>query len=713
MGKVQRKPQSDQGLNEFAMNTNRTVEHIVELQGRQGSLNYRKMSKQDGTVGMLLRAHKNPIRSCKWTLTENDDADETEKLAREILNKCIFGGKTLDFHTLLGQILTMLEYGYSAFEIYYTVFPFENNNYLVPILEQRMQTSIEDIWPQRNTIRQITIEDGVKEFSMDDIVFFVLNQQGEDFRGESILRNAWVNWKDKSFAKAQKMMGLQRHAVGIPSMKIPAGTKITDPNYLAATVLLKSFTQHEDAYMITEDGWDFEVITTNFNAEQVQKAIDAENTEMALSVLAQFVLLGTQGKGGAYALSRDQSDFFLDGIQHVINLIEHTYNKHVITPFLQLNFGDRVDPERIKLRGLNLNKKAGEELATTMKAFEEGGFLHATTDDEISIRQSLDLPPLSPEQVTLMKEQEDEKLRNPPEESVSVNNPEDDNTSHLDENDNKKKAVKLAETRSVSRKASVKKLEKEMNDFMVAQLLLIKDKLIADIEATLNRGTIEIKGLNNITISFSQYTKGLERKLAGIAAESWGKAKRDANKAGIDVPTKLAEDIDPKNLKSKSMKQFVANESLSVSEQQAFAMKNRAILTASNGPLKGFSVTQTLANVDRVIDDLIKSNSISVSGSLLVVGTSNFGSNEFNKEIEDQLWGYLFNAVDDERISEICSFYSGKTYSVNSAELSIVTPPLHSNCRSFLEPIYKTKANPGKLDNVIAPPSIRERQNIL
>ena len=142
-------------------------------------------------------------------------------------------------------------------------------------------------------------------------------------------------------------------------------------------------------------------------------------------------------------------------------------------------------------------------------------------------------------------------------------------------------------------------------------------------------------------------------------------------------------------------------------------MKNKAILTASNGPVKGFSVNQTMANVEKVVDDFIKSNSVSVGGSLVVVGSSNFGMNQFNKEIEDQLWGYAFVAVDDGNTTEICQWYNGKTYSVNSTELSIVTPPLHPNCRSFLEPLYKEATpKPKKLDNNIAPPSVQKQNSI-
>src|SRR5262245_15365852 len=71
----------DQGLNEYADNLDRTTEHLPELQGRQGSLKYRMMSRGDPQVGMILKVHKNPIMSASWDIDMPDDANEIEKKA--------------------------------------------------------------------------------------------------------------------------------------------------------------------------------------------------------------------------------------------------------------------------------------------------------------------------------------------------------------------------------------------------------------------------------------------------------------------------------------------------------------------------------------------------------------------------------------------------------------------------------------------------------
>lgn len=715
MPTVKRKPTGDAGLNEYAMNSNRETEYLVELQGREGSKKYRMMSKSDPQIGMLLRAHKNPIRSCQWGIPIPDDATETEKKAIGLIKCWFFKDYVLTFDTLLGQILSCLEYGFSSFERVYQTYRYEGTLYLVPRIEQRMQTSIEEILPDDGIVKQLTIGTGLAEIPLEDMVFFTLNQQGEDLRGESLLRNAYKPWKRKQVYEELMGIGIQRFAMGVPSMMVPKSTKVDSKDYIAVEQLLQNIVVHENAYMIYQEGYEFDIKKTDFNADQVQKAIDSCDTKMALSVLAQFVLLGQQGNTGAYALSRDQSDFFLDGLQHIVDLIESIIHRQIITPMIKLNFGETIDPDRIRLSGDNLNKKIGKELSEILASITPQGFVSPTVDDEIKIRKSLDLPELSEEEIETRREKQRLKDINaatgrtsmPPDSNPDsgLEDDDEDEDGSVDPQNKLKiaRALKFAEARIKNRRSYLDKNITEMQDFMRANLLLIKDKLIADIEMVLKRGQVSIQGLKAIEVSSSRYQEGLERKLGGIAQEGWDDAKANAKSAAI----KFADELNPRKLPSKILSQFILNQAQSITDEQVARLKNKAILAASNGPIRGYSINQTISNVEKVVKQYIESPSISVAGSLVVVEGVNFGANQFNKEIEDKLWGYVFVAIDDDRTTEICSFYDGKTYSVDSAELTIVTPPLHPNCRSYMEPIYKTDEQPEKIDNVIAPPSIQ------
>lgn len=723
---VRRKALGDSGLNSYAIGQSRTVEHLIELFGREGSIRYRQMSRGDDQIGMIMRVHKNPIRSCIWSVAIPDDATSEETKAIEILNKWIFEDNQITFQTQLGQILSFMEYGYSCFELIWSIYQFDNNKYFVPNLEQRLQTSIDEIMPKEQIVRQTTIEKGLVEIPFENLVFFILNQQGEDMRGESILRNAYPSWKKKKIYEEWLGMGIQRTAAGgIPSMTVPKEARVDSPDYIAAELLLQNISTHENAYMILKDGWTFTMTDIKFNAEQIQKSIDGLNTGMALSVLAQFVLLGQGGNTGAFALSRDQSDFFLDGLQYIISLIEQNFNRYVIRPFIKINFGDSIDVSRILLKGLNLNKKAGTELAGVLQTLKGAGFITATVDDEIQLRKALEMNPLSEEEVAMRKEARQfahDLSINPPDnqDHVQEDDPAQDNPSDKDPNADQAqekpsrkatdtKNMKFTETRAKVRSQIIDSANEEMINFMKANLMLIKDKLMADIGNTLNRGVVEIQGLKNIEVSYGKYQKALERKLASIAFDAYLRAKKDAKTKVVKFAEIFPEGRDPREIASKALRAFVFNQAESIADQQTASMKARAILTASNGPLKGYSITQTLSNVSGIIDEFIDSSGVQVSSSLIVVGTDNFGAQEFYKEIKDQLWGYRF--VNADPVSDICQWYNGKTFSVDSPELAEATAPLHPNCKSYMEPIYKSEAEPN-IDDAIAPDSIRKQKSV-
>lgn len=689
MKKLNNMPIGDVGSQRFSVNVDSTLEYLPALQGPAGASSYMKMSLQDDQIGMILNIYKNPIKSANWSFPKSDDITPQEELAIDVLTSYYSKSKGNSLDDLLVQIISCIEYGFSAFELLWKTRPYENNIYFVPVLAQRFQPSIENIYVDRGYVEQTTKDKGLVEIPLEDMVFFSLNRQGNDLRGKSVIRNCYQNWIDKNRYKIFQGIGVQRSQTGIPWMEVPEGTNTDDEDYQACETLLKNISTHENAYMITKKGFEFDIKTFKNDPSKTQDIITKLDEKNAISVLAQFVLLGTNGGGGAYALSRDQSDMFLDGLLYIVSYIENKFAAEIISKFIELNFGNTVNPEKVRLRGLNLNKKAGKELAETLTSLSTSGFIKATLNDEIQMRKYLEMPDLS-----------DEELENRKKEVEAVVTPT-------------KIPVKLSEVTPTQRDKTIDLEKKQLKDVMTANLLLIKDKMIADISTVLNRGKVEIKGLRAIEVSYSKYTKNLERKLAGIANIGWESGKKQVKGNNI----KLSESIDVSKLDSATLREYVKNEAALIAEDQAVSMKSVAIATATSSNLKGYSNNQTISNVEKVVEKFIGSSKINVGADLMVVGGLNFGEMEVFKGVEEQLWGYEFIAVDDDATTDICSWYSGKTFSVDSTELVMATPPLHPNCRSYLTPIYK-KTSKGKakdkpaIDDVVAPPSIMNQKSV-
>jgi len=88
-----------------------------------------------------------------------------------------------------------------------------------------------------------------------------------------------------------------------------------------------------------------DIALTEFGAKNASgssrgESIDHHTTQMAMSILAHFLQLGTNGQG-TYNLSQDQSDFFLTMVTAEMKNIAATFTESVVAPLVKLNYGDK------------------------------------------------------------------------------------------------------------------------------------------------------------------------------------------------------------------------------------------------------------------------------------------------------------------------------------------------------------------------------------
>jgi hypothetical protein len=706
--KPNKKPSGDSGLKKTE--SGETNEYISELRGATGSRNLHKMSTADTIVGMILSAYKNPILSCNWVFERRDDMSEADLLAIRALENHFFFENS--FRELLNQIISFINMGFSCFEIVWQPLSFEGNTYLFPYLLQRLQTSIENINYEKGIVRQITSNNGTVEIPLKDMVFFTLNKQGIDLRGQSILRNAYTDYKEKLVYKQIMGVGIQRDACGVPVGRVPSGTDPETKEYIEFQSLIEDLASAVGGQnsIIVPDDYQIDIIQANFNSAEVKEVIKDINSNIASSTLTQFYLLGQGGNGGAFALSRDHSDMMLDGLQHIIDLVEEIFHKKVILPFVKYNFTN-VDYKKINLQGLNLNKKAGMEFAEVFKKLSEAGAIRPELVDEIMIRKNLDLPELTEETINerIASKEKEDALPKKQEQPQNDDDSEEQSRYLLNMN---YESVKLAESKywdtARQRSAKISKESKSLLKYMKAILYLMQEKLISDIRRVMNTGNYSISGLREIKISNeSKYKSALKKKMAGLVGLAWSNAKRKAKLNKV----KLSEEMNVSDLEDKTLMSFVTNQVEIIVDGQTNGLKESAIFTANSSGLKGYTVDQAVANAERQSDHFIEGNKIIVGAEMAVINSFSFGETQFYKTIEDQLWGYVFK--NDSPVTQICQSLVGKTYQKNSIELTQITPPLHPNCKSYLEPIYK-KENKQKpeFDNYIPAPSIMDEKSI-
>jgi len=674
-----------------------------ELIGRAGMLRLHKMALGEPVAGSMLRAIQNPLKSVNWQLGEIDDITPEEEKVQEFLRWYWFD-KYSSFIDLIVEMISVVKYGHCVFERIWEPIKYEGSNKIVPVLERRLQTSIEYIRSRNQTIEFVNASGTLVTIPFEQLVILNIDREGEDLRGKSMLREAYKPYKHKVVYEQLMGIGMQRNATGSPIATVPAGMNIKSKSYIAIKQLLKNWINHEKAYGIIEDNVAIKILENNFDPEKSLKVMQYLDQQMLISILTQFLLLGQGGNGGAYSLGRDQSDTFLDGLIYVVDTICAAFTKQLIQPMVLYNFPN-VDASRFRLVGLDLNKRANKEFIGIIKDLITTKAINPTVDDEIFYRKMAKLPNLSEDMIEARRKQEEMILKAIETDEVTVNEdnpPENDNTPV--------KTVKLSESiddESKKRMKFLKDNHQAMEFFVKEQLTTIGAKLQADIKSTLDKGSVELKGLNNIELSgISKFEAVVKRKTAGIADVGWSTAKKNAKRNNVKLSA--AEEKNLSDITDLELRAFLINQSEEFVEDVVNGLKHQAIYKAQSSVMKGFSVDQTMSRVEEAMDDYINNSpKVTIGSDIIVTNAFNFGQNSFNNFISDELWGFEF--VNEDPISVICQWYAGKVFSPGDASLNAATPPLHPRCKSWLNPLYKA-TNPDRPDitNEIAPPSIQK-----
>jgi len=694
----------DSGLERYYTN-DVTSELDSCLQGQKGSKAFKRMSRDDSMVGGLLKAYQNPIQSANWSIEEIPDATPKEQEIVDVLNQWFF--KRNNFNELLGQILEMLPIGFSLFEKYYVPVDFEQGRYMMPILAERVQTSIRKIDYQDFTVEQQATDGNYVYIPFQDLVFFTFRQQGNDKRGLSLLRQAYYDYLDKKELKQASKKGIIRSMIGLAVGKTPENVRIDSKDYQAFEDMVmdigkRNYDGLSDS-AIMPSNYNIEILnSTGFDLKKMQEYLSYLDSTMATSVLTQFLTLGQNGNGGAYSLGRDQSDMLLDGLQFIIDYIEKTFNQTVIYQTVKMNWAD-VDPYKFKLVGNNLNKKNSKEFADTLAVLINSGLVKVEPEDEMKIRKMYGLP-----EIDIRQREKEDKQINEDVKSDQEATQEEEKQEEQEPQAKSDQVIKLSENwKNAKQRKEYKEQETDkISKFAKASLQLIADEFSKKVRSQLNKGNVEAQGLKDLKINnIPAYKRKMTNKIAGIAMQSWKNALKNS-KGKLKLSEVKASDLPTQVLTS-----FVLNQVDTMVDKQMNDLREAAILSANTGATKGIPINNNMAMVDQKMDDYINNaNRIDGGNELAIVQAMNYGEMEYYKVIEDELWGYRF--TNDVPETDICKSLNGKTYPLNSSELDMVMPPLHFRCDSFLVPIYKSQEPKPDFDNFVPSDTILKQKTI-
>lgn len=400
-------------------------DYNADLTATQATTVYDKMRRSDGQVKAALLACELPLRGAKWEIsTESDKAADVD--AAEFCEDN-FWSMSITFDDWLRHVLTMLPFGFSVFE---KVWEVKDGRIRLRKLAPRLQrTVVKFIMDSQGGLseveQQVTIDNIWRQIRIpvDKLLVFSLDREGSNYRGVSLLRSAYKHWYYKDNLYRIDAMAAERHGLGVPHFSYPANATPSSKSNIEK--IGQNLQAHHKAYVSLPDDYGFDFKVGQGRLHNTIASIEHHNVMITMSILAQFLNLGT-GDIGSWALSRDQSSFFLMSLKAMAENICDTVNRYVIPQLVDLNF--RVDeyPE-MKVSGLEV-----KDLGIWSKAITDLVNAGAITKDEEMenvIRGWIGMPQLEkpPEPQTPEPEPEGQLPKEPQEEEQKAH----DHRAHL------------------------------------------------------------------------------------------------------------------------------------------------------------------------------------------------------------------------------------------------------------------------------------------
>lgn len=373
-------------------------ETVPQLQGMQAYRSYTGM-KFDATASALYKAVELPIRSARWFVNPASDDPKNLQMADFVHdNLWEFGDQSMD--DVLRLALGMLPFGFAWLEILYAYIdngPWAGKVGWHQLAYRSQATKFRWNMDWINGRRQLVSVTQLAppyytqtEIPANKLMIFVHEKEGDNWDGTSLFRAAWKSYFFRDRLYRVQAIGLERAFMGVPVASLPDG--YSDELRDLAKQIVTTLRVDEQAGVIKPEELALEVLKGELQGTVMHDAIQHHNRQMLLSQLAQFLDLGS-GSAGAYSLSSDHSELFIQAINSRANYVAQVMNLEPgIQSLIQLNFANVGRLDMPTLEHGDIGQRSLDKLGRTLQALGQWGFLTPDDRTEDRLRQMLDLP---------------------------------------------------------------------------------------------------------------------------------------------------------------------------------------------------------------------------------------------------------------------------------------------------------------------------------
>jgi hypothetical protein len=650
------------------------------------------MRRSDGAVKGVLNAIKAPMLSTQWYIEIASDDPKDQEIKNFVQDNIDTMQRT--WKDFLREALAYLDFGHYCFE---KVYEKRDGKIYLRDLEPRIPASIQN-WQlddgRRGIVQQINTDESTiatAEIPADKLLVLTNDKEGDDLTGQSVLRPAWKHYYIKDVLYKVASISAERYGVGIPKITMPDGAG--DDEKAEAEEMARNIRSHEEARIIVPNAnWIVEIVTPSGNPEgsAIESQIQHHNKMILLSVLAGFLGLGTDGVG-SFALSKDQSSFFLKHVEDKASYLAEQFTKQVITQLVEINFGPReVMPQ---LRFVSLGDVDFKEMSEVLNTLKTSGLIKNSGKMTKFVHDTFKLPELTEDELDEVDDSPEKPEIEEPEvpEEVPEKDPEEDpvdeSKEEMHEHLAQKKSLKIYRDLTLQEKrVDFKYLNNEFNEEEDALKTALVIVVAADLQNAIKRamGKLkagDLKGVADIAFVNRNKIKSVVKESMKVAYET---GKKSAS-GEMDVPKPPTPSIDTQTL------DFEAG-------QIADAFAGGVDVAAKTVAKEGYSKEVAIAAIGIAMHEIAKNQAsrMITNASGTAVGEyvnkgrrAVFNKNSFN------IKAYQRSEILDNKTCAMCMSLDQRVVRADDpmAKMDLV----HTNCRGIWVPIMGGESYKGSL----------------
>jgi hypothetical protein len=389
-------------------------EYLTELKGRRGMLTYREMKDNDPIIGAILFAISMLMRQAEWKVKGHpDNPEKTKEEDIEFVRSCMMD-MTETWPDVISEALTMMPFGWSWLEVVYkkrggpsrdpaTASRFTDGKIGWRKMPLRAQESFKS-WTldDRGNVQAMTqrIQGGTEAtIPIVKSLLFRTEHNKNNPEGRSVLRNIYRPWYFQKRIEEIEGIGIERDLAGLPVLTPPEGEDIwneNDPRAVAARteaeLIVKSIRRDEQEGVLLPFGWTLELMTTGGRRQFDTNAIlERYNNVKAMTLLADFIVLGHSNRYGSFALSNNKTTMFATAVSGWMQSVSATFNRYAIPRLCELNGMDTTYPPQLDPGDISLPDL--EQLGNYIANLSRAGFqIFPNEPIEKKLLQGADLP---------------------------------------------------------------------------------------------------------------------------------------------------------------------------------------------------------------------------------------------------------------------------------------------------------------------------------